>query len=64
MISRENESVCHGRGWPFMAKGLVLLCVLPLHEDSSYLKDVRLCKGCRDCGEIVWVGLAEYTCDR
>lgn len=47
-----------------MAKGLVLLCVLPLHEDSSYLKDVRLCKGCRDCGEIVWVGLAEYTCDR
>lgn len=27
MISRENESVCHERGRPFMAKGLVLLCV-------------------------------------
>ena len=36
MISRENESVWHERGRPFMAKGLVLLCVLSLHEDFYY----------------------------
>ena len=40
-----------------MAKGLVLLCVLPLHEDSSYLKMCAFAKAAETVYKTVgWPG--------